>query len=69
MAGIAHTAFDWFKGDATWDDYSKALRAPENEIEMYVLGLGLVGTSIIGTIWSVTKIVKGGTSIYRFLKR
>ena len=69
MASIARTGFDWIKGDGTYGDYCEALAAPENKTEMYVLGLGLIGTSIIGTVWTAAKIIKGGAKIYRFLKR
>lgn len=70
MAGIARTAFDWaIKGDANYDDYCEALAAPENKTELYVLGLGLIGTSVIGTVWVVSKVIKGGAAIRRFLKR
>ena len=69
MAGIVSTIIDYGKGEATWSDYTEAVVNPDNETELCVLGMGLIGTSVIGTIWVVSKMIKGGAAVCRFLKR
>ena len=41
----------------------------DNHTEAMVAGWGLVITSVIGTVWFLKRVVKGGVKAYRFLKR
>lgn len=66
---ITRTAIDYLKGDATLEDYYCSIYDPENKKELYILATGLLGTSVIGTVWVASKVVKGGAKVHRFLKR
>lgn len=66
---IARTTIDYLKGDATLEEYLYACYDPENRKEVCIISGGMLVTSVIGTVWVASKVVKGGAKVHRFLKR